>query len=71
MTESELTLYDINIFLKYISLLEGKGSSEERIRKILTLMEGLSKLEGLYFLKIIDKKLTIGATSKTFNKILQ
>ena len=63
-----MTLYDVNTFLKYIAEVKGPGSRKEKPEKILEVVQKVSKLEGLYFLRIIDHNLTIGAKAKTFKK---
>jgi ATP-dependent DNA ligase len=65
-SESELTLYDVNLFLKYIGGVSGTGSQGEKSQKIIDTVEKISKKEGVYFLKLIDHKITIGAKEKTF-----
>jgi len=42
--ESELTLYDVNIFLRYLSTLEGTGAQKEKARKIVMFGENVSVL---------------------------
>lgn len=48
--------------------LTGNGSQSEKAEKILELGKKVSVAEGIYLLKILDRKLTIGAGSKTFKK---
>jgi hypothetical protein len=64
--ESELTLYDVNIFLKYIAAVSGTGSQTEKSQKIIDVVEQVSRKEGVCFLRLIDHKITIGARGKTF-----
>lgn len=65
-SESELTLYDVNLFLRYIAGVSGTGSQAEKSQKIIDVVSAVSTLEGIYFLKLIDHKITIGAKEKTF-----
>jgi len=48
--------------------LTGTGSQTEKASKIIELGKKISVAEGIYLLKILDRKLTIGAGSKTFKK---
>ena len=63
-----MTLYDVNTFVRYIGEVKGIGSRGEKAQKIIDVVEKVSKLEGLYFLRLIDNNLTIGAKAKTFRK---
>lgn len=65
--ESQLTLYDVNLFLRYIAGVNGVGSQALKAEKIMNVVSSISKKEGVYFLKLIDHKITIGAKEKTFN----
>jgi hypothetical protein len=62
-------LFDVNLFLRYLCSVQGKGSQTEKIKKLIEFGENVSILEGSFFLKVIEKRLTIGASNKTFGKI--
>lgn len=64
-----MTLFDINLFLRYLCSVEGEGAQTEKKKKIIEFGENVSILEGSFFLKLIEKRLTIGASSKTFRKM--
>jgi ATP-dependent DNA ligase len=59
----------VNLFLRYLSSVEGKGSQGDKIKKIIEFGKNVSVLEGIFLLKLIEKKLTIGASKKTFRKM--
>jgi ATP-dependent DNA ligase len=69
--ESELSIYDVNLFLRYLCALEGTGSATEKAQKIISFGSNASVLEGIFLLKLIERKLTIGASNKTFRKANQ
>jgi hypothetical protein len=48
--------------------LQGPGTQMEKAKKITEFGENVTALEGIFLLKIIEKKLTIGASNKTFSK---
>ena len=49
--------------------MQGTGSQTEKIKMIIGFGENVSVLEGIFLLKLIEKKLTIGASKKTFRKL--
>lgn len=57
----------MNLFLRYIAGVNGVGSQTLKAEKIMNVLSSISKKEGLYFLKLIDHKITIGAREKIFN----
>lgn len=57
----------MNLFLRYIAGVVGVGSQALKSEAILNLVLSISKKEGVYLLKLIDHKITIGAKEKTFN----
>jgi hypothetical protein len=65
---SELTLYDINLFIRFLVARVGAGAQNEKAQKIIDLGEKISMVEGEYLLKIVDRKLTVGAKAKTFSR---
>ena len=66
--ESQLSIFDVHVFLRYLGALKGNGSQMERIQKVVKFGQKVSAIEGVFLLKLIEKRLTIGAGSKTFNK---
>ena len=42
--ESELSIYDVNLFLRYLCALEGNGSQTEKSKKIIMFGENVSVL---------------------------
>lgn len=65
---SELTLYDVNLFIRFLVARVGTGAQNEKAQKIIDLGEKVSMIEGEYLLKIVDRKLTVGAKAKTFSR---
>jgi hypothetical protein len=59
----------VNYFLRYLCATQGAGSQTEKCKKILEFGENVSVIEGLFLLKLIQRELNVGASTKTFRKI--